>query len=154
STRGGALPRTDVPSRAALGASAWTSSSPPPCSATRGTSAGPRADFVPPRTWSGSSSGNSSGGAFFRACRGTFDDWEAWLGRLRSGLERRSGPVLAELAEKSVLLLQGPAGPFFRRVARRLARLGCSVTKVNFNAGEDLYFRGPEVVRYTGSLEG
>jgi capsule polysaccharide modification protein KpsS len=60
--------------------------------------------------------------------------------------------VLAELAGQRVLLLQGPAGPFFRRVAGHLRRRGCEVTKVNFNSGEDLYYPGPDVVRYRGSL--
>jgi capsule polysaccharide modification protein KpsS len=50
--------------------------------------------------------------------------------------------------------LQGPAGPFFARVARQLREAGARVTKVNFNAGEDLYYREPEVVRYRGALEG
>lgn len=52
-----------------------------------------------------------------------------------------------------MLLLQGPAGPFFRRVAGHLRRNGSTVTKVNFNSGEDLYYRGPDVIRYTGALE-
>jgi capsule polysaccharide modification protein KpsS len=30
---------------------------------------------------------------------------------------------------------------------------GCEVTKVNFNSGDDLYFRGPEVVRFTGASD-
>lgn len=61
--------------------------------------------------------------------------------------------VFTELAGKRLLFLQGPAGPFFRRVAERLRREGCVITKVNFNAGEDLYYRGPDVVRYTGTAE-
>ena len=31
--------------------------------------------------------------------------------------------------------------------------MGCTVSKVNFNAGEDLYYPGRDVIRYTGSLE-
>jgi capsule polysaccharide modification protein KpsS len=50
-------------------------------------------------------------------------------------------------------LLQGPAGPFFARVAEQLRAAGASVSKVNFNGGEDLYYRGSEVVRYRGALE-
>jgi capsule polysaccharide modification protein KpsS len=61
--------------------------------------------------------------------------------------------VLAELAGQNVLLLQGPAGPFFRRVAGHLRGQGCTVTKVNFNFGEDFYYPGPDVVRYRGTLE-
>jgi capsule polysaccharide modification protein KpsS len=49
-------------------------------------------------------------------------------------------------------MLQGPAGPFFARVARQFQQAGACVTKVNFNGGEDLYFRGASVVRYRGSL--
>jgi capsule polysaccharide modification protein KpsS len=49
-------------------------------------------------------------------------------------------------------LLQGPAGPFFTRVARQLRAAGARVSKVNFNGGEDLYFRAPEV-RFRGALE-
>jgi capsule polysaccharide modification protein KpsS len=49
--------------------------------------------------------------------------------------------------------LQGPAGPFFARVARQLTDAGAQVTKVNFNGGEDVYFRGPSVLRFRGSRE-
>jgi capsule polysaccharide modification protein KpsS len=49
-------------------------------------------------------------------------------------------------------MLQGPAGPFFARVAQQFQQAGARVTKVNFNGGEDLYFRGASVVRYRGSL--
>jgi capsule polysaccharide modification protein KpsS len=52
-----------------------------------------------------------------------------------------------------LLLLQGPAGPFFARVARQLRASGARVIKVNFNGGEDLYYREPEVVRFRGKLE-
>jgi capsule polysaccharide modification protein KpsS len=58
-----------------------------------------------------------------------------------------------ELAGRKLLLLQGPAGPFFARVARQLRAAGATVTKVNFNGGEDLYFRGPDVVRFREAPE-
>jgi capsule polysaccharide modification protein KpsS len=61
--------------------------------------------------------------------------------------------VLAELAGKRVLMLQGPAGPFFRRVAGHLRARGSEIVKVNFNSGEDLYYPGPDVVRYRGTAE-
>jgi capsule polysaccharide modification protein KpsS len=51
-----------------------------------------------------------------------------------------------------LLLLQGPAGPFFARVAAQLRAAGAQVTKVNFNGGEDLYYRGPEVVSFRRPL--
>lgn len=59
---------------------------------------------------------------------------------------------MAELTGKHLLLLQGPAGPFFARVAAQLREAGAQISKVNFNGGEDLYFRGGGVVRYRGSL--
>lgn len=54
---------------------------------------------------------------------------------------------------KSALLLQGPVGPFFRRFADELGRNGVRVTKVNFNSGDSVYFRGPEVVRYREPMD-
>jgi capsule polysaccharide modification protein KpsS len=59
---------------------------------------------------------------------------------------------VADLAGEHWLLLQGPAGPFFARVAEQLREAGARVSKVNFNGGEDLYFRGPGVIRYRGAL--
>lgn len=64
--------------------------------------------------------------------------------------------MLRDLAGKRVLLLQGPNGPFFRRFADDLRARGCQVTKVNFNAGDGLFFRGgrgADVVRFTGRLD-
>ena len=58
---------------------------------------------------------------------------------------------MADLSGRRLLMLQGPAGPFFARVARQLRAAGAHVTKVNFNGGEDLYFREPEVVRFRGT---
>ncbi|MFX1739946.1 capsular biosynthesis protein [Paraburkholderia sp. A1RI_3L] len=50
-----------------------------------------------------------------------------------------------------VLLLQGPVGPFFRRLSRRLKEAGAhSVCKINFNAGDWLFFPAGSV-NYTGS---
>jgi len=41
---------------------------------------------------------------------------------------------------KRVLLLQGPVGPFFRRLAKDLSLAGAQVFKVNFNGGDLLFF--------------
>jgi capsule polysaccharide modification protein KpsS len=60
---------------------------------------------------------------------------------------------VASLAGRQLLLLQGPAGPFFARVAEQLRAAGARVSKVNFNGGEDLYYRGPEVVQFAQPLE-
>jgi capsular polysaccharide export protein len=46
----------------------------------------------------------------------------------------------ATFSGKRVLLLQGPVGPFFRRLARDLERVGAQVHKVNFNGGDWLFF--------------
>jgi len=40
---------------------------------------------------------------------------------------------------KRVLLLQGPVGPFFRRLSRDLEAAGAHVTKINFNGGDWLF---------------
>lgn len=53
---------------------------------------------------------------------------------------------------RHVLLLQGPAGPFFKNVARELQRHGARVSKLNFNAGDELFFFGTNAYRYRGSL--
>lgn len=42
---------------------------------------------------------------------------------------------------KRILLLQGPLGPFFQRLARDLEWAGAKVCKVNFNGGDWLFFR-------------
>jgi len=50
-------------------------------------------------------------------------------------------------------MLQGPAGPFFRRVAAQLEARGATVTKVNFNSADGLFFGRGDVVRFRGRLE-
>lgn len=42
---------------------------------------------------------------------------------------------------KRVLLLQGPVGPFFARLAVDLRKAGATVNKVNFHAGDWLFYR-------------
>jgi len=44
------------------------------------------------------------------------------------------------LHAKKVLLLQGPVGPFFRRLATLLRAAGAEVHKVNFNGGDCLFY--------------
>lgn len=60
---------------------------------------------------------------------------------------------MADLTGRHLLLLQGPAGPFFARVARQLQAAGARVTKVTFNGGEELYYRLPGVVRFREPLD-
>jgi len=44
------------------------------------------------------------------------------------------------LRGKRILLLQGPVGPFFRRLAKELRAAGAEVHKVNFNGGDGLFY--------------
>lgn len=60
---------------------------------------------------------------------------------------------MADLSGRRLLLLQGPAGPFFARVAQQLRHAGATISKVNFNGGEDLYYREPEVIPFRASLD-
>jgi len=53
---------------------------------------------------------------------------------------------------KRVLLLQGPRGPFFWRLAEDLKRAGATVYKINFNGG-DLLFYPLGAVNYRGKPE-
>ncbi|PKM43089.1 MAG: capsular biosynthesis protein [Gammaproteobacteria bacterium HGW-Gammaproteobacteria-1] len=66
--------------------------------------------------------------------------------------EQNGGEFFAALANRHVLLLQGPMGPFFSRLARDLAAAGALVTKVNFCAGDALFHRAGGAVPYRGSL--
>jgi capsular polysaccharide export protein len=57
-------------------------------------------------------------------------------------------------AGKKVLLLQGPHGPFFKRVKTELLASGAAkVIKVNFNGGDWLYSPSDSIA-YTGSASG
>jgi capsular polysaccharide export protein len=57
------------------------------------------------------------------------------------------------LCQRRTLLLQGPMGPFFERLATTLRAHGQQVWKVNFNAGDDFFFRGDQVLRFSEPLE-
>lgn len=56
------------------------------------------------------------------------------------------------LAHRRILLLQGPNGPFFARLRSYLQSRGRQVTKVNFNGGDDLFYRAGTVIRFNGAL--
>jgi len=57
------------------------------------------------------------------------------------------------LEGRKILLLQGPVGPFFARLAVALERAGAEVHKINFNAADDWYYRGPGLVRFQDGPE-
>lgn len=52
-----------------------------------------------------------------------------------------------------VLLLQGPMSPFFKLLADDLTATGASVSKINFNGGDEFYFNGPLAHSYQGTSE-
>lgn len=57
------------------------------------------------------------------------------------------------LLRQRVLLLQGPMGPFFDKLARTLRAHDQSVWKVNFNGGDDRFHNGPGVIRFQGTAD-
>lgn len=59
---------------------------------------------------------------------------------------------LSQFSGKRILLLQGPVGPFFHRLSRKLASVGASVHKVNFNSGDWIFFPNADL-NYRGTLE-
>jgi capsule polysaccharide modification protein KpsS len=58
-----------------------------------------------------------------------------------------------EVKGKRILLLQGPNGPFFRRLYAELSAAGARVDKVNLNAAEALYFVGRPSIPFKGRAE-
>ena len=59
---------------------------------------------------------------------------------------------LEQFAGKRILLLQGPVGPFFARLAKDLRQAGAQVFKVNFNAG-DWFFYPRGAFNYRGTMQ-
>lgn len=59
---------------------------------------------------------------------------------------------LQGLQGKRVLLLQGPMGPFFRRLSRDMRQVGAEVFKVNFNGGDWLFYP-TGAMPYRGTME-
>ncbi|KAB0593923.1 capsular biosynthesis protein [Cupriavidus gilardii] len=56
------------------------------------------------------------------------------------------------LAYQRILLLQGPNGPFFARLRAYLESRGRQVFKVNFNGGDDHFYRRGTVIRFDGPM--
>ncbi|MQR00789.1 capsule biosynthesis protein [Glaciimonas soli] len=59
---------------------------------------------------------------------------------------------LSEFKSKRVLLLQGPLGPFFKKLGRDLTRAGAQVSKVNFNGGDWLFSSSGSIL-FRGRVE-
>lgn len=53
---------------------------------------------------------------------------------------------------KKVLLLQGPVGPFFKRLAEDINSLNADIYKINFNGG-DWFFYPKNSINFRGSIE-
>jgi capsular polysaccharide export protein len=59
---------------------------------------------------------------------------------------------LNSFSGKHILLLQGPLGPFFRRLSRDLRANGARVSKVNFNGGDWLFYP-TGAIQFKGRME-
>jgi len=68
--------------------------------------------------------------------------------------ERRpAGAGFGQLARHPrILLLQGPNGPFFARLRDYLEAAGSEVWKVNFNGGDDLFYRDGRINRFAAPM--
>jgi len=54
---------------------------------------------------------------------------------------------------RDVLLLQGPIGPFFSRLAEELVDRGFNVHKVNLNGGDKFFYSQPGAIDYSGKVK-
>ncbi len=54
---------------------------------------------------------------------------------------------------KRILLLQGPVGPFFLRLAQELRANGHAVYKINLNGGDRLFYGRRDTMDYAGTLD-
>ncbi|AJQ93889.1 capsule biosynthesis protein [Gynuella sunshinyii] len=61
-------------------------------------------------------------------------------------------PGIQSFSGKRVLLLQGPIGPFFRLLAKDLKAVGAKVFKINFNAGDWLFYP-TDALNYRGTMD-
>ena len=61
---------------------------------------------------------------------------------------------MAGTTDRSFLLLQGPVGPFFALLARRLQGHGHRASRILFNGGDSLFSRAAGAVSYRGDLAG
>lgn len=61
--------------------------------------------------------------------------------------------TVTNATQRSVLLLQGLMGPFFRKLGQGLRRAGHTVHKVNFNGGDRAFWGLPGGIDYRGPKE-
>ncbi len=53
---------------------------------------------------------------------------------------------------RNILMLQGPVGPFFRKLANQLESRGHNVLKVNLNGGDFYYYRTGKYLNFTSPV--
>lgn len=70
--------------------------------------------------------------------------------RPKSSPQAASHAVRLDFECKSALLLQGPAGPFMRRFGEELRAAGIRTTKINFHAGDVLFYPRPDAIAFRG----
>ena len=70
-----------------------------------------------------------------------------------SGAALRLRRLDALAVHRRILMLQGPNGPFFYRLARRLQASGADVTKVHFHAGDALFWPRRGAIHYRATSE-
>lgn len=61
--------------------------------------------------------------------------------------------MLDKFRGKRILMLQGPNGAFFRKVATRLTALDATVWKINLSPADAFFFPGPRATSYRGTFE-
>lgn len=62
--------------------------------------------------------------------------------------------VLVSRMDRVFLFLQGPHGPFFRRLGKMLQAAGADVWRVGFNRGDEAFWpHRPSFIPYTGTVE-
>lgn len=61
-------------------------------------------------------------------------------------------PTFKEAPDSHFLFLQGEPTSFYKRVGDGLIALGCKVTRINFCAGDQLFWHGPNALNYRGTV--
>jgi capsular polysaccharide export protein len=57
--------------------------------------------------------------------------------------------MMPDAAQRRVLMLQGPHGPFFRQLAAQLTRAGARVWRAGFNRGDQAFWRRANYIAFT-----
>lgn len=60
--------------------------------------------------------------------------------------------ALMDVSKMHFLFLQGEPTSFYKRVGDGLSALGCKVTRINFCAGDQLFWHGPNALNYRGTF--